>query len=195
MIPNWSWNWESWQNSGLSEIWYNGRSAGKRRTVRSSWDLFTRGSAEKFSTAKLHCGRFAKGPWTVRLSSVHPASFGYTDGLLLSKARTVLRRSADSPPVLGRIYQRQFQSAVRSIFSEADGPLQGSRTIRACAEQWGQPELTYIEVSLSFSPTNPHQTSKSSLPFSLKHVGEMTRSRLFGMVPGRSEHIPGLFSR
>ena len=109
--------------------------------------------------------------------------------------RTVRQRNADGPPVLGRIYQRQFQSAVESNFSEADGPLQGSRTVRSCAEQWGPPKLTYIEGSLSFSPTNPHQTSKSSLSFSLKHVGETTRSRLFGVVPGRSEHIPVLFSR
>ena len=114
----------------------------------------------EFTTAKLHYGRSTKVPRTVRLSSVHPANFGYTGGLLLSKARTVHRRSADSPPVLGRIYQKQFQSAVRSNFSEADGPLQGSRTVRSCAKQWGQPELTYIEGSLSFSPTNPHQTSK-----------------------------------
>ena len=40
---------------------------GKGRTVRRSWDLFTRGSAEKFSTAEIHCGRSAKGPRTVRL--------------------------------------------------------------------------------------------------------------------------------
>ena len=59
MIPNWSWNWESWQNSGLSEIWCCGQSAGKGRTFRRSWDLSTRGSAELFSTAKLHCGRSA----------------------------------------------------------------------------------------------------------------------------------------
>ena len=59
MIPNWSWNWESWQNSGLSEIWYCGWSAGKRRTVRRSCDLFTRPSAEKLSTAKFYRGRSA----------------------------------------------------------------------------------------------------------------------------------------
>src|SRR6185312_7883161 len=79
MIPNCSWNLESWQNSGLSEIWYCGRSAGKRRTVRRSCDLFTRGSAEKFLTANF-------------------------------LPRTVRQRTADGPPVLGRIYQRQFQS-------------------------------------------------------------------------------------
>ena len=54
------------KNSGLSEIWWCGQSAGKRRTVRRSWDLFTRGSAEKFLTAEIHCGRSAKGPRTVR---------------------------------------------------------------------------------------------------------------------------------
>ena len=59
MIPNWSWNWESWLNSGLFEIWHSGRSAGKRRTVRRSWELSTRGSAEKLSTAEIHCGQSA----------------------------------------------------------------------------------------------------------------------------------------
>ena len=53
MIQNWSWNWESWHNFGLSEIWYCGQSAGNGRTVRRSWDLSTRGSAEKLSTAKI----------------------------------------------------------------------------------------------------------------------------------------------
>ena len=36
------------------------------RTVRRSWDLFTRGSAEKFSTAEKHCGRSARISRTVR---------------------------------------------------------------------------------------------------------------------------------
>ena len=67
MIPNWGWNWESWYNSGQSEIWYCGQSAGKGRTVRLSLDLSTRGSAEKFSTLEIHCGQSAKGPRTVRL--------------------------------------------------------------------------------------------------------------------------------
>ena len=66
MIPNWGWNWESWHNSGQSEIWYCGQSAGNGRTVRRSCDLFTRGSAEKLSTAKIHCEQSAKGPRTVR---------------------------------------------------------------------------------------------------------------------------------
>src|SRR6185437_13684119 len=46
-------------NSGLSEIWYCGQSAGKGRTVRRSRYLSTRGSAEKLSTAKIHCGQSA----------------------------------------------------------------------------------------------------------------------------------------
>ena len=50
-------------------------------------------------------------------------------------------------------------------------------------------------MSLSLPSTKPHTTSKSSLSFSLKHVGETTRSRLFGVVLGWSENIPGLFSR
>jgi hypothetical protein len=39
MIQIQSWMCKSWQNSGQSEFWKRGRSAGKRRTVRRSWDL------------------------------------------------------------------------------------------------------------------------------------------------------------
>ena len=52
--------------SGLTEIWYCGQSAGMERTVRRSWNLSTRGSAELLSTAKIYCGQSAKGPRTVR---------------------------------------------------------------------------------------------------------------------------------
>ena len=66
MIPNWGWIEKVGTNSGQSEIWYCGQSAGKGRTVRRSWNLLTRGSADKFSTAKIHCGQSAKRPRTVR---------------------------------------------------------------------------------------------------------------------------------
>ena len=70
-----------------------------------------------------------------------------------------------------------------------------SRTVREWTERWGRPDFTYIGCPSHSPPPNRTQTSKSSLYFSLNHVGETTRSRLFGVVPGRSEHIPGLFSR
>ena len=72
-----------------------------------------------------------------------------------------------------------------------------SWTVREWTERWGRPDLTYIGCHSHSPPPNRTQTSKSSLSlsFSLKHVGEMTRSRLFDVVPGRSENIPGLFSR
>ena len=70
-----------------------------------------------------------------------------------------------------------------------------SRTVRDWTERWGRPDLTYIGCPSHTPPPNRTQTSKRSLSFSLKHVGETTRSSLFGVVPGRSEHIPGLFSR
>ena len=155
MIPNWSWNWESWQNSGLSEIWHSERSAGKRRTVRRSWELFTRGSAEKFSTWKLHSGRSAKGPRTVRGSSVHPASFGYTGGMPLSKKRTVRRRSADSPPVFGRIYQRQDSVGWQCKDSKADGPP-GYRGQSATGQKGGVGQ-TWLILVVSLTPL--HQTT------------------------------------
>ena len=80
--------------------------------------------------------------------------------------RTVRQRFADGPPLVRRIYHRQFQSVVRSIFSEANGPLQGSQTIRSCADQWGQPKFTYIEGSLSFPPPTRTKPPKA-LPLSL----------------------------
>ena len=119
MIPNWSWNWENLQISGLTEIWYCGQSAGKGRIVRRSWKFSTRGSAEKLSTARIHCGQSAKGPQTVRQRLCRicqrqcqsgcsvkiqrrtvrqdiadgppdaPVSFGYTDDVSTMQARTV----------------------------------------------------------------------------------------------------------
>ena len=70
----------------------------------------------------------------------------------------------------------------------------GPRTVRDWTELWGRPDLTYIGC-LPHLPTKPNTTPKVSLSFSLKHVGKTTRSSPFGVVPGRSEHIPGLFSR
>ena len=126
--------------------------------------------------------------WTVRESSVHPASFGYTGGLPLSKERTVRRRSADSPPVLGRIYQRQFQSG-GSVKIQRRTVRQDTEDSPRLDRMVGSSRLDLYWMSLSLPSTKPH-TSKSSLSFSLKHVGETTRSRLFGVVSGWFEHIP-----
>ena len=51
-----------------------------------------------------------------------------------------------------------------------------------------------MDVPLTPLHQTAHNIKKLSLSFSLKHVGETTRSRLFGVIPGRSENIPGLFS-
>ena len=69
------------------------------------------------------------------------------------------------------------------------------RTAREWTERWGRPDLTYKGCPSHNPPPNRTHHPKSFLSFSLKHVGETTRSRLFGVVPGRSENIPGLFSR
>ena len=116
--------------------------------------MFTRGSAEKFSTAKLHSERSAKGPQTVHESSVHPASFGYTGGLPLSKERTVRRRSADSPPVLGRIYQRQFQSG-GSVKIQRRTVRQDTADSPRMDRMVGSARLLIMGVPL----TPPHQTA------------------------------------
>ena len=108
--------------------------------------------------------------------------------------RTVRQRTADSPPVLGRFHQRQFQSVgsvkikrrtVRQII--ADSPRMDRKVWPA--------RLDLYWMSLSQPPPNHTYHPKGSLSFSLKHMGETTRSRLFGVVPERSENIPGLFSR
>jgi hypothetical protein len=109
----------------------SGRSACKRRTVRRSSGLITRGSAELMSAVKFRGGRSA---WT-------------------------------------------------------------SRTIRRWTERWGRPDLAYIRLSLSLLPPNRAFLSKSTLSFSLKHVGKTSRSRIFGVIRGQSDHIPGLLSR
>jgi hypothetical protein len=68
------------------------------------------------------------------------------------------------------------------------------RTVRDLTESWGRPGLLYIGLSLSLlSPTRDIH-SKSPLSFSLKHVGKTSRSRIFGVIRGQSEHIPGLLS-
>jgi hypothetical protein len=108
----------------------SGRSAGKRRTVRRSLGLITRGSAELILAVKLQSGRSARM----------------------------------------------------------------SRTVRHWIESWGRPDLAYIRLSLSLLPPNRVFLPKSTLSFSLKHVGKTSRSRLFGVIRGQSEHIPGLLS-
>ena len=109
--------------------------------------------------------------------------------------RTVRQRTADSPPVLGRFYQRQFQS-VGSVKNFNGGrSARISRTVRDWTERWGRPDLIYKRCPSHSPPPNHTYPPKSSLSFSLKHVGETTRSSLFGVVPGRSESIPGLFPR
>jgi len=116
-------------------------------------------------------------------------------GQSAGKGRTVRQRTADGPPVLGRFYQRQFQSVGSVKKFNGGRSARISRTVRDWTERWGRPDLTYIGCHSHSHPPNRTQTSKSSLSFSLKHVGETTRSRLFGVVPGRSEHILGLFLR
>ena len=54
--------------------------------------------------------------------------------------------------------------------------------------------LDLYGMSLSLPPPNRPKSPKSSLSFSLKHVGETSRSRLFGVVSGRSESITGHYT-
>ena len=95
--------------------------------------------------------------------------------------------------MLGSFCQRQFSVGWQCENSKADGPP-GYRGQSATGQKGGVGQTCLImDVTLT-TPTKPHPHPKGSLSFSLKHVGETTRSRLFGVVPGRSENIPGLFS-
>jgi hypothetical protein len=69
-----------------------------------------------------------------------------------------------------------------------------SRTVRHVTERWGRPDLAYIRLSLSLLSPNRAFLFKSTSSFSLKHVGKTSRSRIFGVIRGQSEHIPGLLS-
>ena len=104
------------------------------------------------------------------------------------------QRTADGPHMLGRFYQRLFYLVCSVKFQRrtvrqdiADSPRLDRKV--------GSARLDLYWMSLSLPPPNRKQTSKRSLSFSLKHVGKTIRSSPFGVVPGRSEHIPGLFSR
>jgi len=84
----------------------------------------------------------------------------------LSKVRIVCHWTADSP----------LLDSFMGFFEYAGGrSAQGPRTVRLCAELWGRPILTYNGLSLSPPPPNRTHISKSSLLFSLNHVGEISR--------------------
>lgn len=140
------------------------------------------------------CGKSAYGPQTVRGSSVQPVSFGYTGGVFNEK-------SADGPPwVRGRsaVVEKNLLEAVPSGVCQ----IFQSRTVRLgiadsphLHRNVGPATHGLICSSPFLLPPNRAHTIKSPLSFSLKHLGETSRSKIFGVVPGRSEHIPGLFSR
>ena len=148
-----------------------------------------------FQPQKLYSGWSATGPRTVRGSSVQPASFGYTSGLSTE-------HSADGPPRVRvrsthveKSYQRQFQSGVCGRIFRSGQSAWVSRTVRACAELWGQPRIDlYGVVSYSPPPTRT-QTLKSSLLSLSSTWEEPSRGRTFVMIPGRSERITGHSAR
>jgi len=80
-----------------------------------------------------------------------------------------------------------------SEFLEADG-RQGIADGPRLRRTGGSPDVTYMGCRFLLPPPNGPLSTKISLPFSLKHEGETSRSRLFGVVPGRSESITGHFA-
>ena len=132
MIPIQSWICESWQNSGQSEFWKRGWSAGKRRTVRRSQKLLRRGSAERSPATELYCGLSAIGPRTVR--------------------RSVSRTTADGPPMDRG--QSAWGQLPRFLSAPADGPtMDCGRSARA---QKDGVSLTWLIRECPF--LLPHQT-------------------------------------
>ena len=51
--------------------------------------------------------------------------------------------------------------------------------------------LTYMDMSHSPPYQTDNKHPKRPLSFSSKHVGETSRSRSFGVIPGQSERITG----
>ena len=137
--------------------------------------------------------------------------------------RTVRGLWADSPPFMRIVYQRSCQP--QKFIADSPPKDRGqsayagqilpetvsvswqckkfkggrsarlSRTVRDWTEWWGRPDLTYNGCPSHSPPPNRTQHQKVSLSFSLKHMGETTRSRLFGVISGWSENISRLFSR
>ena len=128
------------------------------------------------------------------MSSVHPISIGYTDGMLSERDADGLPWVRGQSASVRKNSPEAVQVGGLSKFSKADGPpevTEGPRLRRT----GGVARLDLYGVLLSSPTTKPTTFNhKLSLSFSLKHVGETSRSRAFGMIPGRSEDIPGLFS-
>ena len=109
--------------------------------------------------------------------------------------RTVRQRTADGPQEAVQNLPEAVSVGLQCKIFRCGRSAKGPRTVRDWTEWWGRPDLPYNGCHSHLPSPNRTQHPKSSLSFSLKHVGETTRSSLFGVVPGRSENIPGLFSR
>ena len=75
------------------------------------------------------------------------------------RGRTVRQRTADGPPVLGRFYQRQFQS-VGSVKIQRRTVRQDIADSPRLDRKVGSARLDLNWMSLSLSPTKPHISSK-----------------------------------
>jgi len=133
--------------------------------------FFVSGGKESWSAdgPPMGCGRSAIGPRTVRLSAS--------------------RALADGPPVDRGQSARGLLHG--SLCAQVDSPVM-DRGRSAHVQKGGVSQyLTYIGVSLSsFHQIRPHPLFLSSLSLS-SMWWELSRSRSFGVIPGRSEHIPG----
>ena len=74
--------------------------------------------------------------------------------------RTVRQRTADDPPMLGRIRQRQFQSGV-SVKIQWRTVRQDTADSPRLDRMVGSARLDLYWMSLSLPSTKPHTTSKS----------------------------------
>src|SRR6185312_10261828 len=95
--------------------------------------------------------------------------------------RIVRQRTADGPPEAVQNLPEAVSVGLQCKIFRGGRSAKGPRTVRDWTEWWGRPNLTYIGCPSH----SPHQTAhilQKSLSFSLKHVGETTRSRLFGVI-------------
>src|SRR6185312_4482985 len=89
--------------------------------------------------------------------------------------RTVRQRTADGPP---EAVQNSTEAVSVGLQCQSGYSVKiQRRTVREWTERWGRPDLIYKRCPSHSPPPNHTYPPKSSLSFSLKHVGETTRSR------------------
>ena len=111
--------------------------------------------------------KFKLGCYRITVADGPPKDHGWSAGhrcnrlasntpvvCLLSKSWTVRHGSADGPQVLRKIWTEAVFSGDLLEFYKGRRSTVRSRTVRACAERWGRPDLTYMGCLFHLSPPN-----------------------------------------